>query len=471
MSSRLQTLLPLVSAMILAFGGGVMVAEYKLPPYRTISNGAKTIYYSVAALTAPPYIGQFSVPEPDVAPGDAPAARFTDLGGAATGPGTILVHGGLNEYRELCPEAGCLAVEIDRSGAVLRHWPFRPAEILAADMTNGSLYREAVPGVPAAVFRPLGVQLYDNGDILVSFQSTGAMFPFAAGIARIAPDGSPVWYRFDYSHHWVTLLDDGTALVPDLDVADAAMQVPVGPRGRLEYLACDTGRPQIDGVQHIGPDGEVLRRYDVAAALLDSNWSAILAATSDPCDPLHINYVDVLDDSAPGGALAPGHLVLSLRNVSAVVVLDPDTGAVTHVTRGGFAEQHSVHHLTGGTVLMFDNWGGDAMGTGSRLLEVDLETGAERRIFPLPGDDAFPLFSHRGSHLDISADKARALVSFSGEGAGWEVDLGSGAALWRYDNLHDLTGLSGAPDEMQGVAVRSNLYGLTYVDGPEASAE
>jgi len=43
----------------------------------------------------------------------------------------------------------------------------------------------------------------------------------------------------------------------------------------------------------------------------------------DACDPLHINFVDVLDDTAPGGDLAPGNLVISARNLSAVLVYDP----------------------------------------------------------------------------------------------------------------------------------------------------
>lgn len=468
MSRILSVLMPVLSVAIVAFGLGIFITETKLPPYRTIANGAKTLYYSFKAFTAEPYLGQFSGRETGVAPGDAATSRFTARPGAATYPGTLLVNGGLNEFREHCPEDGCIGVEIDRTGAVLNAWPFRPDAIFAADMTDGSFYREGVPADPRLIFRPLGLQRYGNGDLLVIFQSVDAMFPFAAGAARIDGDGNPVWFRFDYSHHWATLLPDGTALVPDLDIAEGDWVVPLGPRANRVVLECETDRPQVDGVHVLGPDGAVLRRLDVAAALVNSPWSAMLAETTNACDPLHINYVDVLDDTAPGGVLEPGHLVISLRNMSAIAVLDPETGQITAVVRGSFVQQHSVQHLEGSKVLLFDNRGGDRdVGRVSRLMEVDLATGTERRVFPQPGALGAdpPLYSDRGSHLAISADRRRALVTFSGEGRGVEIDIATGAVILDWLSLHDLSALDGASDLQKSQATRAALYGMKYVDG------
>ena len=460
----LGRLLPILSLLIVAFGAGVFITETKTPPYRSIASGAKTLYYTFKAVNAPPYLGQILRSEPDVPAEAAPQQRFHPGPAAAGFPGSLLVVGGLNEYRELCPEAGCVALEIDRSGKVMRSWPFRPEAIFTADITKGSAYREAVPARPAEKFRPLGVQLYDNGDILVSFQSTGSMFPFAAGVARLDPEGNPVWFRFDYSHHWPTLLPDGRALVPDLVLADGDWVVPAGPRGPNVRLPCETGKPEIDGVQIIAPDGTVERRIDVNAALRASPWAPMLVETTDACDPLHINYVDVLNETAPGGALQPGFLLISMRNLSAVAVLDPATDRITAVRRGTFLQQHSAHHLGGSRILMFDNWGGDAAGPGSRLLEVDLLAGTERRVFPQPGTPEFAggLYSHAGSHLDISADRTRALVSFSGEGRGFEVDITTGATILSYDSLQDLRGVPGTEPDQTAAARRSNLYGLYY---------
>lgn len=462
----LPFLLPLFSTVLIVFGAGVFITEYKIPPYQFIANGAKTLFYSYKSLSSPPYLGQFSGTEPGLDAADAAGARFdiTDRGASQTG--TILVNGGLNEFLELCPGNGCLAVEYDRTGDVVHAYPYRPAEIFAADSTNGAFPHEGAPADARLVFRPLGLQRYDNGDLLVTFQSTGSMFPFAAGAARVDRDGNPVWFRFDYSHHWNTLLPDGRALVPDLEVVEGDWIVPVGPNGKAERLECHTGRPQVDGIQILRPDGSVERRIDVSAALIASPWSALLAETTDACDPLHINYVDVLDHTAPGGALQPGNLVISLRNLSAVAVLDPATDTITELVRGSFSQQHSVHHLTGAKVVMFDNWGGDAdVGRVSRLLELDLALDTERRIFPQPdtpqaGEN---LFSDRGSHLSLSKDRRRAMVSYSGEGRGYEVDVATGEVLLQYDSLHDISAVPGADGNQKTHAARASLYGMLYI--------
>lgn len=457
-----------LALVLFGFMGGLFVGETKVPPYRFLANGAKTIYYTFKSFSAPPYLGQFQGRDTGIALSDLSGIRFNGTSEAAGQPGTILVGGGLNEYLELCPDDGCIAVEIDREGNVLHAYPYRPDAIFAADMTEGSLYREAVPSDPRLIQRPLGLQRYDNGDLLVTFQSSvDGMFPFAAGAARIDHDGNPVWFRFDYSHHWSTLLDDGLALVPDLAIADGSWRVPVGPNGKNLWLGCRTGHPQVDGIHILDGDGQVVRRIDVAAAILESPWSSMLAETTDSCDPLHINFADILDDSAPGGPFSPGFYVISLRNISALAVIDPATDRITAMMRGNFVQQHSVNYLSGTKVLLFDNWGGDAdVGRASRLMEIDLAAGTERRVFPQPGtpEAEAGLFSDRGSHVAISADKTRALVSYSGEGRGYEVDIATGRVLLTYDNLHDISRLEKASSAQKRELSRSNLYGMYYLD-------
>lgn len=461
----LPPLLFALSCVFLVFGAGVFVGEYKMGPYRFIKDGAKTLKVTVDGLTAGPYYGQFGPGVTDVARADIAASRFDITPTAAAAPGTILINGGLYEFREHCPDYGCIAIEVDRNGALIHAYPYRPFKIFEADTVGANYPREAVPADPRLIKRPLGFQQYPNGDLLVTFQSTGSMFPFAAGTARIDKEGNPVWFRFDYSHHWNTLLADGTALVPNLVVAEGDWNVPIGSKGARERLQCDTGRPQVDGFQLLGPDGDVITEVDVSAALRASPWSAMLVETTDACDPLHINYVDQIRTDASGG-LEAGDYLISLRNLSAIAVIDKDDFSVKLMQRGSFVQQHSVQHLSGSKVLLFDNWGGDAIGPPSRLLEVDLATGAERRVFPLPktGYAEDGLFSNRGSQLYISADRSRAMVSFSGEGRGFEVDIASGDVLLSYDSLHDMDGVDGVPEGAATNAMRANLYGMVYLN-------
>lgn len=111
-----------------------------------------------------------------------------------------------------------------------------------------------------------------------------------------------------------------------------------------------------------------------------------LQQTSDGCDSPHLNDIDIVsaDDTPEAGCVA-GDPALSLRSISAVAILEGIGGAVKRVLGGGFARQHSAHHLSGSKLPMFDNSGGDAAGRPSRLLRIDLVSGGERRVFPLKG--------------------------------------------------------------------------------------
>ena len=345
MLKHLPAVLFSLSCAMVVFAFGLLVGDYKFPPYGTIANGIKTIKATYRDLTWTTYLGQFKEPT-GVALEDVASARLIVAEAGRDHPERYLVNGGLNEFLEHCPEYGCVAVDVDRDGEVHHAYPYRPYAIFAADITEGSFYREGVPADPLKKMRPMGVQLYENGDLLIVFQSVRNMFPFAAGVARVDRDGQPRWFRFDYSHHWSTVLPDGTALVPSLRVGDGDWTVPIGPGFGSKTVACETKRPQIDEVQLLDAEGDVIRTLDISTTLKASNWNAMLIETTNGCDPLHLNHVDVIgDDAGPG--LVPGDLVLSLRNLSAFAIADPVSGEIKDVIRGTFIQQHSVHHLGG----------------------------------------------------------------------------------------------------------------------------
>ena len=77
---------------------------------------------------------------------------------------------GWDQYLEHCPQNGCLAVALNEEGAVSESWPYRPAEIYSADITDGRYPRETSLGFdPLTHVYPTSVQRYANGDILVNF--------------------------------------------------------------------------------------------------------------------------------------------------------------------------------------------------------------------------------------------------------------------------------------------------------------
>ena len=90
---------------------------------------------------------------------------------------------------------------------------------------------------------PIGMVLGRDGSLVATFQSNDT-FPFAIAIAKFDSTGRIVWKRFDQSHHWPALDDEGRIYTPYATF----------PKG-VEYvghtavrLECATGQPHMDGI-------------------------------------------------------------------------------------------------------------------------------------------------------------------------------------------------------------------------------
>ena len=470
--NRLPQLLLVLALMLAAFAYGGLGGHYQLFPFPFIADGIKTLRTMHKVHTRKDDDGQF-LRFADVPPERAASNRFEFVAGDALS-GPVLWQGGRYQFLEYCPDGGCLAVEFTATGQVAHAYPFRNDELEQAAATAQS---DEFPYElsPAASFRDVylvGISRYANGDLLVVFHQDTA-FPFGAGVARIDRDGHPVWFRRDYSHHWPHIEDDGVALVPDLLVGSERIAFEGGRRGTIT-LKCHTGRPYLDAIRMIDGNGRILKRINLIDALRNSPFVHLLQSTLGPngrreafCDALHLNFVRRLGDDAGGAwGLAPGDLVASLRNLSAFAILDGESGRVKRLVRGNFLYQHSVHHLTGSTFLMFDNHGGDGVHGPSRLLKIDLADGRETTLFP---NDKTPeplrnLFSDTRGVIDISPDRQRAMVSFTQEGMAVEVRLADGTVLNAFHSLHDVSNLEQFSEEhWQQRAAVFEMKGLYYI--------
>ena len=378
-----------------------------------------------------------------------------------------IAHGGLNQYLNECPFYGCIAVEFDKNRNIVKSWPYKPKEIFSQDITNSSFPHETLGFNAIYDVYPVGVKKYSNEDILVTFQArTGRSFPFGMGVSRIQPDGTPRWTRFDYSHHWPTLDSNENAYVPNLKIGKQNIRFTQGsdPSPRKHTLKCSTDKPLLDSIAIIDADGEIIEEIDLIPIIINSNWTGLLPETTDPCDPLHLNYIDIIQFDA-GEGLARGDLILSLRNLSRFVVFDPIAKEIKRVIAGGFLRQHSVQHLRDSKFLIFDNRGADSLGPASRIIEIDLATGIERRIFPTShsSDKYSEVFSDTAGFIDISPDRKRVMASFTHAGKAFEIDIETGKLLSVFDNLHNLSSLSELPATDSEFATRYSLYGMGYL--------
>ena len=163
--------------------------------------------------------------------------------------------------------------------------------------------------------------------------------------------------------------------------------------------------------------------------------------------------------------MAPGDLVVSLRNLNAFAILDRESLGLKRLVRGSFFQQHAVTHLEGSTFLLFDNHGSDGQNGPSRLLKIDLATGRETTVFPNAGTPEFlrGLFTDYLGKIDLSPDRQRAIVVFGLTGIAVEVRLADGAVLNVFTSLHDVSPLEQFDDARGTQAAILAMYGLDYI--------
>ena len=434
----------------LAFAYGVAVMKFKVFPYKILNEAA-------AAFDAWRQIGGDAFPPGVISWAGSPPDELARTIDAAAGSEAVMITGGFYSRLDLCPKFGCLAVVVDRTGRALHSWP---APDPARFFSGAKGHTGAVKPINYRVF---GVALGRDGSLIVSFHGKD-MFPYQVGIAKFDVDGRPLWTRFGANHHFPTLGDDGRIYVPSVRLANRAQSHFAD---TAVDLTCRTGGASyMEGVQVLDADGQLLHDFPLEDALAAAGYPGLFYSIRDGCDPFHINSLDLVNAAgAPLLGADVGDLLVSVREASALVVMDKDTGAVKRVISGRVAGQHSPHFLPDGAILVFDNQGGDRALGGSRVARIRPD-GETSTVFPTHAEPSLtPFYSEYQGRIDTTPDGARALVASSAQGRIVEVDVASGKALWAYENVVDLAdfirtrGLKRAE-----TFARIEAYGAYYVD-------
>lgn len=196
-----------------------------------------------------------------------------------------------------------------------------------------------------------------TGDIVVLMKDVG--------LVALDRDSELRWKHDGRTHHDLWADDQGRLHV----LARRAVSMPhLHPD--LEILE--------DTVQVLSPDGELIEEWSVLQALLDSPYAFLLpdlsqvqarkGGTAD-LDLLHTNHIEVFDGRLAhlSPLFAAGNVLLSMRNIHAVLILDGDSHEPLWIWGpGNLTFQHHPVVLDDGQILLFDNGRRQ-----SRVLQVD----------------------------------------------------------------------------------------------------
>jgi hypothetical protein len=179
------------------------------------------------------------------------------------------------------------------------------------------------------VVHPLALE---NGDILVK-----SMF---SPMVRMTPCGEPVWTLENGVYHHTT--------EPGLDgtIWSSAYVEPPRIEGLNKYYLDP-------GITQFSADGEVLYDRSLTKVMLEQGLGyMILAKQFDP-DPIHLNDVEPIFEDGP--YWKRGDVLLSLRNISTIMLFRPSEDRIIWWYQGPWAAQHDVDVIDEKTFAVYNN--------------------------------------------------------------------------------------------------------------------
>lgn len=345
------------------------------------------------------------------------------------------VQPGLNLYTSgHAPEA----VLMDRDGRALHRWAyplkrFRP-----------ELYRKETAEQIRKVEYFRRARLLPTGELLAIYEGLG--------LVKLSPDSELLWGYRGGAHHDLDVAADGTIwlldregkLLPRIDPDDGVLE---------------------DFVTVLGPDGEVRRRISILEAFERSDYAALLERMPDRPDILHTNTIELLDGRLESRhpAFRAGNVLLSVLELDAVAVLDPDAEEIVWALAGLWHKQHQPTVVGDGHLLIFDNLG--APDGGARVLELDPFT---QQIAWRYGEDL--VSDTLGSCQRLA--NGNTLITESENGRAVEI-APDGTVVWEFRTPHRVVRDDGDGEEL--VAVLFEVERLPpdfpFAGGTDADAE
>ncbi len=294
---------------------------------------------------------------------------------------------------------------IDMDGTVLHSW---------SRSYESSFPRDRIrPGIPGTNHWRR-VALGDEGSLYAIHEGRGLL--------KLDRTGELQWARLNKAHHDLVVLPDGGVLTLTRE----------GQRRE------DVGHDEpvlVDFVTWLDPEGEVVRRIDILSAIGRSEYRnrfRSLFSGKRKGDILHTNSVRVIDGSLShiDPAFQPGRILLSVRQISALLLIDPDTETVVWALKGDFKGQHDAQITKDQRLMIFDNSG--PKGHSSAVLEFDPATWEV--VWDYTGSKKAPMWSATLGSAQVLPNDNVLIVESEG-GRAIEVDRERNI-VWEFRSPH-----------------------------------
>ncbi len=168
-----------------------------------------------------------------------------------------------------------------------------------------------------------------------------------------------------------------------------------------KYATCKQNNAVHDTIRVLDADTGKLKKniplLPIIASFKDGN-EAMVKNISNCTDPLHTNDIQIIKDDRtahffPQGKV--GDMLISMRNISTILLLDGDTLQVKWHVTNKTVQQHSPRITDWGTLLVFDNLSSDKQNGRSRITEISIDSGNVLGYWEATGNDYFESY-YRG---------------------------------------------------------------------------
>jgi len=326
---------------------------------------------------------------------------------------------------------------IDMEGNKLHEWIVDPESIWAESPHNdyaGGKYNKPENFVH-------GSYLFPNGDLILNVEYLG--------LVRMNACSEILWKLPYRAHHSVDRDDDGNFWVAGLNWRESRVD---------DYVHLKP--PFVDEtLLKVSPNGELLEEIFVLESLYASGYQGFLADIIPKYDVTHVNDVDVLgaDMAESFSMFKAGDILVSMRNLSLVIVVDGDTHEVKWHFRHPLIHQHDPDFEADGHIVIFDNQDdttrdGSKFGR-SRLLRVDPVSNDYEVIYPVTAEQSF--YTEEGGKHQLLENGNR-LITEANPGRVFEVTP-AGETVWSWIIDQNDAGL--VPEVLEGTR-----YPLHYAE-------